>query len=86
MNPVGIDRLSRNGPRRDLVTDVSLAREALAERRSALDLAVAGLPDVDGDEAMATPALLRLLLGAVRAKENLSRLEALLALDLGEAQ
>ena len=47
--------------------------------------AVAALPDIDGDEAMATPSLLLLLFGAVRAKEQLSDLEAQLAGKLAEA-
>jgi len=48
-------------------------------------VALAALPDVDGDEAMATPALLLLLLGAVKAKEHLSTLEALLPGEPAEA-
>jgi hypothetical protein len=83
MDPGGIDLL--NGPRRDVAAEVTLARETLRNARSALDLAVAALPDVDGDEAMATPALLLLLLGAVRAKEHLNALEAQLDGRLAEA-
>jgi hypothetical protein len=66
-------------------TEVAVAREALRNARSALDSAVAALPDVDGDEAMATPTLLLLLFGAVKAKEHLSDLEAQLAGKLTEA-
>ena len=62
-----------------------MARETLHNARSALDSAVAALPDIDGDEAMATPSLLLLLFGAVRAKEQLSDLEAQLAGKLAEA-
>jgi hypothetical protein len=58
---------------------------ALDDARSALDSAVADLPDIDGDEAMATPALLLLLFGVVRAKEQLTTLEALQARHRGEA-
>jgi len=53
---------------------VGAARRMLVNARSRLDSAVAGLPD--GDEAMASPELLLLLDGAVRAKERLSELEA----------
>ena len=83
MDPGGIDPLNRGGPRRDVAAEVAVARETLRDARSALDTAVAALPDVDGDEAMATPALLMLLFGAVRAKEHLSRLEVLHTGHLG---
>ncbi len=76
MDPVGSDALYGSRPRPDTV-DVGAARLTLAEARSRLDSAVAGLPDVDADEAMATPEILLLLVGAVRAKERLDELEAL---------
>ena len=79
MDPGGIDPPNRSGPGRDVAAEVAVARETLRSARSALDSAVAALPDVDGDEAMATPTLLLLLFGAVRAKEHLSELEAQLA-------
>jgi hypothetical protein len=85
MDPGGMDLPNRSGPRRDVAAEVATARETLRNARSALDLAVAALPEVDGDEAMATPALLLLLFGAVKAKEHLSELEMLLAGKLGEA-
>ena len=85
MDPGGINPMNQNGPRRDVTAEVAVAREMLRTARSALDVAVAALPDVDGDEAMATPALLLLLFGAVRAKEHLSTLEALVAGKRGEA-
>jgi hypothetical protein len=85
MDPGGIDSLNQNRPRRDVGAEVTSARESLQNARSALDVAVAALPDVDGDEAMATPALLLLLFGAVRAKEHLNALEAQLAGKLAEA-
>jgi hypothetical protein len=85
MNPDAIDPGSRTGVRRDVAAEVTSARKTLETARSALDRAVAALPDVDGDEAMATPALLLLLLGAVKAKEHLSRLEALQAAHFAEA-
>jgi len=85
MDPGGIDTLKQNGPERDVGAEVTVARETLRNARSALDLAVAALPDVDGDEAMATPTLLLLLFGAVRAKEHLSILEARMAGKRGEA-
>jgi hypothetical protein len=85
MDPGGIDLLNQNGPVRDVAAEVTLARETLRSARSALDVAVAALPGVDGDEAMATPALLLLLFGAVRAKATLDRLEAQLGGKLAEA-
>ena len=85
MDPGGIDPPNRSGPRLDVAAEVAVARETLWNARSALDSAVAALPDVDGDEAMATPTLLLLLFGAVRAKEHLSDLEAQLAAKLAEA-
>jgi hypothetical protein len=72
MDPAGFDG------RRNLVADVDVARQTLLDARSRLDLALAALPEIDGDEAMATPALLLLLVGAVKAKERLGRLEDLL--------
>ena len=85
MDPIGIDPPNRRGPSRDVAAEVAMARETLRNARSALDSAVAALPDVDGDEMMATPTLLLLLFGAVRAKEQLSGLEALLAGKPAEA-
>ena len=85
MDPGGIDPPNPSGRRADVAAEVILARETLWHARSALDSAVAALPDVDGDEAMATPTLLLLLFGAVRAKEHLSDLEAQLAGKLAEA-
>ena len=85
MDRGGIDPLNQNRRGRDVSAEVTSARETLQNARSALDLAVAALPDVDGDEAMATPALLLLLFGAVRAKEHLSKLEAQLGGKLAEA-
>jgi|SRR4051812_17187998 hypothetical protein len=84
MDPVGIDSLERKQkPGRNVAADVSTARKALEEARAELDLAVASLPDVGGNEAMATPALLSLLIGAVTAKEHLGDLEALQARESG---
>jgi len=86
MDHVGIDRQNPNPPRGDVAEDVIMARRTLEEARSALDLAVAALPDVGGDEAMATPALLSLLVGAVRAKEHLIKLEGRLARESEEVR
>jgi hypothetical protein len=83
MDPDGIDLRSRTGAAGDVAAEVTLARKTLENARSALDRAVAALPDVDGDEAMATPTLLLLLFGAVRAKAQLSQLEAVQASHLG---
>jgi hypothetical protein len=69
----------------DVAAEVSVARRTLETARSALDCAIAALPEIDGDEAMATPALMLLLFGAVRAKEHLGRLEAIQAHQLGES-
>jgi len=85
MGPDAIDLTNRNGDGRDVAAEVTVARKALEKARSALDQAVACLPDIDGDEAMATPTLLLLLFGAVRAKETLGRLEALQARHFAEA-
>jgi len=85
MDPRAIDSPNRGGPTGDAAVEVAVARETLRNARSALDSAVAALPDVDGDEAMATPALLLLLFGAVRAKEHLKALEARLPGRLAEA-
>jgi hypothetical protein len=81
MDPVGIDGLRNQteGEKRDVAADVGVARKRLEDARSRLDVAVAALPDAGGDERMATPALLTLLLGAVTAKQRLKDLEALLA-------
>ena len=75
MEPVGTGTLrpDRSGPE---AADVAAARHTLAEARSRLDSAVATLPDIDGHEAMATPELLLLLMGVVRAKERLDALES----------
>jgi hypothetical protein len=85
MDPDAIDPVNRNGTGRDVAVEVTLARATLEKARSALDQAVASLPDIDGDEAMATPTLLLLLFGAVTAKDNLGKLEALLAGKCAEA-
>jgi hypothetical protein len=85
MDPDAIDPGNGSGARRDVAAEVTLARKTLEMARSALDGALAALPDIDGDEAMATPALLLLLFGAVKAKEHLSRLEALQAHHFAEA-
>jgi hypothetical protein len=57
--------------------DVGAARKLLEVARGSLDEAVAALPGLEGDERMATPALLALLLNAVRAKRQLDSLELL---------
>jgi hypothetical protein len=85
MDPDRIDPDNRNGTGRDVAVEVTLARETLEKARSALDRAVAALPDIDGDEAMATPSLLLLLFGAVTAKEHLGELEALMVGKRAEA-
>jgi|KBSMisStaDraftv2_1062788.scaffolds.fasta_scaffold244108_1 hypothetical protein len=71
--------------KRDVSAEVTLARKRLRDARSMLDLAVGAMPDVAGEETMATPALLALLIGAVRAKEHLDKVEGLLPGQLAEA-
>jgi hypothetical protein len=77
MDPAGIDP-----PRaRPDAADVCEAEHVFKEARARLDSAVARIPKADGDDAMATPELLLLLASAVRAKERVDALEALLSLD-----
>jgi hypothetical protein len=59
----------------DLAADVVAARQALSLARADLDEAVAAAPEVDGEEALASPGLLALLLRAVSAKNHLDHLE-----------
>ena len=59
-----------NDPR----AEVDAARKALSRARADLDEAVAAAPESDGDEAMASPGLLTLLLRAVSAKNHLDHL------------
>jgi hypothetical protein len=64
---------------KELAADVTAARKLLEVARNSLDQAVATLPGLeDDDAAMATPALLELLLNAVRAKRQLDSVELLL--------
>ena len=59
---------------------VAVARRSLERARSHLDDAMGTLPDrEEGDDRMATPALLALLLNAVAARRHLADLEAVLA-------
>jgi len=63
---------------KETAVDVAAARKLLEVARSSLDEAVAALPGLEGgDDRMATPALLGLLLNAVRAKRQLDSLEVL---------
>jgi hypothetical protein len=59
----------------DLAEDVVAARQALSLARADLDEAVAAAPEVEGEEALASPGLLALLLRAVSAKNHLDHLE-----------
>ena len=76
MDRDAIEPPSGRGPRRDVAAEVALARQTARNARSAVDMAVAALPDF---EAMATPTLLLLLSSAVRATRDLGELEAQLA-------
>jgi hypothetical protein len=69
----------------DADAKVTLARTRLQNARSALDVAVGAMPEVVGEETMAPPSLLLLLIGAVRAKEHLDKLEALLPGPIAQA-
>ena len=62
----------------DVAVRVVAARGVLQTARDNLDAVVAGLPDGATDNAMATPALLQLVLSVVRARRNLEGLESLL--------
>jgi hypothetical protein len=61
----------------DVVARVVAARGVLQTARDNLDQAVAALPDGGADNAMATPALLGLLLRVVEARRRLDGLEHL---------
>jgi hypothetical protein len=61
----------------DVVARVVAARGVLQTARDNLDQAVAALPDGGADNAMATPALLGLLLRVVEARRRLDGLELL---------
>ena len=54
---------------------IAVARQCLQDARDRLDDATGALPDRDGDDTMASPALLGLLLHAVAAKRRLTDLE-----------
>jgi len=58
---------------------VAVARRSLERARSHLDDAMGTLPDREGGNTMATPALLALLLNAVAARRHLADIEAVLA-------
>jgi len=51
--------------------DLAAARRALSAARSELDEAVAAVPQIDGEETMASAELLALLFRAVKAKNHL---------------
>jgi len=61
----------------DVAARVTMARGVLQSARNNLDAAVAALPGGAGDNAMATPALLGLLLRVVQARRRLDGLELL---------
>jgi len=54
---------------------IAVARQSLQDARDRLDDATGALPDRDGDDTMASPELLGLLLHAVAAKRRLTDLE-----------
>jgi hypothetical protein len=62
----------------DLTLQVSEARKLLGSARDRLDAAMAAIPGADQDAVMATPGLLSLLIGAVRARREVARLEAMI--------
>jgi hypothetical protein len=64
---------------------VAVARKSLQRARDHLDEAMSTLPERAGDNTMATPALLALLLHAVAARRHLADLETALADEVGMA-
>jgi hypothetical protein len=64
---------------------VAVARKSLQRARDHLDDAMSTLPERAGDNTMATPALLALLLHAVAARRHLADLETALADEVGLA-
>jgi len=58
----------------DPAVDVVAARQALSIARDDLDEAVAAVTESDGEEVIASPGLLALLLRAVTAKNHLDDL------------
>ena len=54
---------------------IDVARQSLQDARDRLDDATGALPDREGDDTMASPELLGLLLHAVAAKRRLTELE-----------
>ena len=62
---------------------VAVARKSLQRARDHLDNAMSTLPEREGDNTMATPALLALLLHAVAARRHLADLETALADEVG---
>jgi hypothetical protein len=59
----------------DVAARVTAARGVLQSARDNLDEAVAGLPNGEADNAMATPALLAMLFRVVEARRRLTGLE-----------
>jgi hypothetical protein len=57
------------------VTDIATARQTLQSARRDLDDAVGLLPGLEGDDTMASPNLIALLLRTVVARRNLESLE-----------
>lgn len=55
----------------DLDGDLAAARRALSAARAELDNAVAAVPEIDGEETIASPRLMALLFRAVKAKNHL---------------
>ena len=58
-----------------VATTVAVARKSLDSACNDLDEAVRALPDVPGDNVMANPALVELLLRVVVARRHLSGVE-----------
>ena len=67
----------------DPAADVVAARRELSLARADLDEAVAAVPETDGEDALASPGLLTLLLRAVSAKNRLHHLELSAAFETG---
>ena len=64
------------------VLSVAAARRSLQSARDELDVAVQEVSDVEGDNTMASPALLALLLRVVAARRHLTGLEVAMTAEV----
>ena len=66
----------------DAVATLAVARRSLKSACDELDHAVRSLPDAFGDNVMASPRLVALLLRVVAARRHLASVERVPAVDL----